>query len=117
MSAWRASEGVRQSKLQRALKAAAEVPLEMINEAVALIDDIIELSSVGNPNLVTDTGIAALLLEATIRSSRLNVLINLKSIEDTTFVKNANAALEDASRQLAKLEKVRVNIDSGLTAG
>ena len=117
MTAWRAPDGERQSRLQPALKAAAEVPLEMIAEAVALIDDLGQLSSIGNQNLVTDTGIAALLLEATIRSSRLNVLINLKSIDDVNFVNDANAALEDASRQLPKLEKIRVDIDSGLTAG
>ena len=89
----------------------------MIDEAVGLIDDLVELSSVGNPNLITDTGIAALLLEATIRSSRLNVLINLQTIDDTKFVSSTNAALEDASRHLAILEKVRVDIESGLAAG
>ena len=117
MSAWRAPEAERQSRLQPALKGAAEVPLAMIDEAVGLIDDLVELSSVGNPNLITDTGIAALLLEATIRSSRLNVLINLQTIDDTKFVSSTNAALEDASRHLAILEKVRVDIESGLAAG
>jgi len=116
MTAYRHPAGKRKQPLQQALRVAASVPLAMIDEAIALIGDVTELAGIGNPNLITDVGIAAILLGATIRSSRLNVLINLKSIDDDEFVSAANQRLESANAGLAGLEQANTDILSRLKA-
>jgi formiminotetrahydrofolate cyclodeaminase len=49
----------------------------------------LELSEVvaqrGNPFLASDAGVAALLSEATLRASAINVRVNLAAIEDAAF--------------------------------
>jgi formiminotetrahydrofolate cyclodeaminase len=116
MTAYRLPAGKRKKPLQQALKVAAAVPLTMIDETTALIGDVAELAGIGNPNLITDVGIAAILLDATIRSSRLNVLINLKSIDDDEFVSTANRRLDAANAGLAGLEQANTDILSRLKA-
>jgi len=116
MAAYRLPAGKRKKPLQEALKVAAGVPLTMIDEVTALIGDVVELAGIGNPNLITDVGIAAILFDATIRSSRLNVLVNLKSIDDDEFVSTADRRLEAADAGLAGLEKANTDILSRLKA-
>jgi formiminotetrahydrofolate cyclodeaminase len=116
MAAYKMPPAERNTGLQAALKAAAEVPLEMIDEAIGLIDSIAELAEIGNANLVTDTGIASLLVEATIRSARLNVLVNLKSIDDASFVRSTQHRLSAALDLMPKLASISAAIDDALTA-
>ena len=115
MAAWRSPAQGRDERLQPALQAAAEVPLEMIDLAVSLIDCVRELAEIGNANLVTDTGIASLLIEATVRSARLNVLVNIKSIKNPDFVARARDRLADALGRLPELTQVNSDIDTQLT--
>lgn len=114
MAAFRLPPGERARHLQPALEEAAQVPLEMIGAATALIDSVETLTTIGNPNLITDTGIAALLIEAAIRSCRLNVLVNLKSIDDQQFVAQANVALSAALTRLPALTAIVAGIDATL---
>lgn len=65
-----------------ALLGAAEVPLETARACVR----VLELASVagtrGNPNAVSDAGVAALLAEAACRGAIYNVRINIAALED-----------------------------------
>lgn len=116
MAAWRLRGAQREAALQPALEEAALVPLEMIDAAAGLIDDVEALAAIGNTNLVTDTGIAALLIEACIRSCRLNLLINLASITDETFIAQANARLSEALARLPSLTACNTAIDKTIAA-
>jgi formiminotetrahydrofolate cyclodeaminase len=78
MAAYRKPTSERDEHLGPALTEAAQVPLATIDECTRLIEPLERLAEIGNQNLVTDIGIAALLLEGAIRSSRLNVLIKLR---------------------------------------
>jgi methenyltetrahydrofolate cyclohydrolase len=76
----------RSAAIQDANKAAAMVPihlLELCAEAAELIKIIAEK---GNRNALTDVGVAALMLGAACEGAVLNIRINLKGIADLSFV-------------------------------
>ena len=100
--------------LQDALKHAAHAPLQTATLASGLAQDIQRLSEIGNKNLITDVGIAALLIPATVQAARMNVLINLSSMQDEQFIKNALAALESATSQASPLTKLADSICTSL---
>lgn len=100
--------------LQDALKHAAQAPLQSATLASSLAQDIQRLSEIGNKNLITDVGIAALLIPATVQAARMNVLINLSSMQDEQFIKNALAALESATSQASPLTKLADSICTSL---
>ena len=100
--------------LQDALKHAAQAPLQTATLASGLAQDIQRLSEIGNKNLITDVGIAALLIPATVQAARMNVLINLSSMQDEQFIKNALAALESATSQASPLTKLADSICTSL---
>jgi methenyltetrahydrofolate cyclohydrolase len=86
----------RATAVQTALKAAAVVPLEMLELAVSLLPHAERLAAIGNPNLITDVGVAVRLLEAAAHSARLNVLINTRALRDPEFVANGDRRVEAA---------------------
>ena len=100
--------------LQDALKHAAQAPLQTATLASSLAQDIQRLSEIGNKNLITDVGIAALLIPATVQAAKMNVLINLSSMQDEQFIKNALAALESATSQASPLTKLADSICTSL---
>lgn len=106
MDAYRLPKNERRGPLEGALRAAASAPLAMIEEAIALIPVTAELAAIGNPNLATDVGIAAALIDTTVRSARLNVLVNLADIRDPAFAARAHECLERALSRLDELEAV-----------
>lgn len=99
MAAYKQPRDKRDASLQPALREAADVPLAMIDASVALAPSIPALIRSGNPNLVTDVAIAALLLESTIHAARINVLINLASMQDAGYIADAKRRLEGAVDQ------------------
>ena len=84
----------RMDVLQDALKAAAVVPLQIgsaCREVMALAQ---EAAAKGNPNVLSDAGVAMLVAESALRSAALNVFINLKWIRDEAFVAKHRAQVE-----------------------
>ncbi|MGK0343141.1 MAG: formiminotetrahydrofolate cyclodeaminase [Candidatus Azotimanducaceae bacterium] len=96
--------------IQPRLQSAAAPPLACLQLCSQLIESLLVIERYGNPNLITDTGIAALLLRDTIISSELNVLINLRSIEDELFKQSARATVEAAKQHIALLDKMAADI-------
>ena len=79
-------KAARTAAIQQAYKDAAMVPFE-IGELANQIFDLAELASrKGNQNLITDGIIAAINARAAVKSSFLNVRINLSGIKDESFV-------------------------------
>lgn len=75
----------RQGAIQDALKAAAATPfktLEVSAAAMPLVQTVIEN---GNPNCITDAGVAAELINTAVRGAAYNVCINLMDIRDQAF--------------------------------
>src|SRR5215217_6629666 len=76
----------RKAAIQRATRAATEVPLQTAQAAAALLPLCIPLARHGSRNAVSDVGVAAQLIRAAVPSALLNVDINLPVLEDTLFV-------------------------------
>jgi formiminotetrahydrofolate cyclodeaminase len=93
----------------------ATPPLDCLKLAHSLVASVQVLHQHGNPNLVTDTAIAALLLKDTILSSELNILINLRSIKNDDFKQAANQLIHDAKSTLPVLEDIASSIAKQLS--
>jgi formiminotetrahydrofolate cyclodeaminase len=75
----------RTQKLQAALKGAAEVPLRVAEAAAGVARLSLPAAESGNPNAVSDAGVAVALAEAAAQAAALNVKINLAWIEDAAY--------------------------------
>jgi len=85
---------VRAAAIQAALKEATAVPMAVAEACVKVLDLCTPVAEKGNVRAVSDAGIAALMAEAGLRSAALNVLINLRAIEDQEFVEREEAKLD-----------------------
>jgi formiminotetrahydrofolate cyclodeaminase len=77
---------IRTRNIQRCSVLAMEVPLEVAKKTLELFDHLEFAAEYGNPNVVSDTGVGAIVSMAAIEASVLNVKINLKFIEDAELV-------------------------------
>jgi len=116
MSAFKLKKGDdnRKRTIQLALIEAAEAPRSMMLLANSLKADACVLAENGNPNLITDTAMVAVLLIATINSAEFNVLINLKSIKDKDYTVKVNRDIENCRQNLADLKEIANDIRSSL---
>ena len=106
----------REQNIQSSLLQAAEAPRATMALANSLIDDVLTLSQRGNKNLVTDTGMAAILIEATIRSAEFNILVNLKGISDESYVTDVTAEIMACTSRLKYLQQVANGVRQSLQA-
>lgn len=106
----------REQNIQSSLLQAAEAPRATMALANSLIDDVLTLSQRGNKNLVTDTGMAAILIEATIRSAEFNILVNLKGISDESYVTDVTAEIMTCTSRLKYLQQVANGVRQSLQA-
>lgn len=95
-------KAARDAAMQEALQGGMAVPLDVMRACVEALVCLPRLAEVGNKNLITDTGVAAILLDAACRAARLNVAINLKWMKDAALVEatrnEVDSLLERADR-------------------
>ncbi len=75
-------QATRSAQIQEALHGAAEAPLRIAEQARQALDLCRTLAEIGNINVISDVGVAAIAAHAALESAELNVLINLKAIKD-----------------------------------
>jgi len=80
--------------IQAALKEAVDVPFNICKLSVELLKVCPNLAEAGNPNLVSDVGVGALLLEGAFDSAALNVRINLRQLKDEKFCMDTEGIIE-----------------------
>jgi formiminotetrahydrofolate cyclodeaminase len=88
-------KSARRDAMQKALKRATEVPLQVAGACVEVIALCQPAAEKGNKNAVSDAGVAILMAEAGLRSAALNVLINLGWIDDQSFTAQKQRELDD----------------------
>lgn len=86
---------LRRQKIDDSLKIATLTPLKSMKLAKELIPFLDILMKQGNKNAISDIGVAILNLYSGTLSSYLNVMINLKSIKDKTFVESVKSEAND----------------------
>jgi formiminotetrahydrofolate cyclodeaminase len=81
----------RPAAIQDALKHSASVPMKVLAHAATIARLLGSLAANGNPNLISDVGVAAVFADAAAAAAHLNVDVNLALIDDADFVDHASA--------------------------
>jgi formiminotetrahydrofolate cyclodeaminase len=81
-----AQKTLRTAAIREATKEATMVPLEVMKHCIDAMALAGIVAAKGNVNSVSDAGVSALMLHAACESAALNVLINLKGLNDNEFV-------------------------------
>jgi len=105
----RLSEGIKAAsgdseKTEALYKAAALPPFEVCKIAAACLKMCKTLVECGNKNLITDTAIAAILLEGSFLSAKFNVYLNLESVEDMDHIGEIHKILSPLEEELPELK-------------
>lgn len=106
----------RQSAIDTALLGAAEVPLETARACCEVARLAAVCAEKGNQNAVTDAGVASLLAESGARGASYNVLVNLKSLSESS---HGHRMLDELRRVMSETEDatrtVRARVDAAVT--
>lgn len=86
-------KAIRRQSIEEATKQAALVPLETLRKLAELVDLVAEVVDKGNPNGLTDAGVAAQLIRAAATGAAYNVRINVSGMAEKDFA----SRLEDVS--------------------
>lgn len=84
-------QAARKAAIQQALRAATEVPLEVMRLAAAAIDHARTIAANGHRAAASDVGVAIALVGAGLRGAALNVDINAGSVSDQAYVDSVRA--------------------------
>ena len=87
-------KAARRAAIQDALKIAMGTPTNVFRACAEVLGTLDELADLGNPNLISDVGVAAALVLGALDGAQLNVEINLASLKDEALVASTRAALE-----------------------
>lgn len=88
-------KNARAALMDKALKAAADVPMRVAEACGAVMALCPETAAKGNVNAVSDVGVGILMAESGLRSAALNVLINLGLIKDEQYVRESQQKLDN----------------------
>ena len=96
-----AERRARDQALQAAYRHAAEVPLETARLSLSVLELARVAALEGRVDAASDAGASALLARAAVHGAALNVLINLQTLDDETFVRACRDEV-DRLRALAR---------------
>jgi methenyltetrahydrofolate cyclohydrolase len=93
----------RSTAIQEVLKDATNVPMQCVHACAEVIRLSKIAANLGNPSAVSDAGAAVMAAYGGLKSSALNVYINLGSIKDISFSETKLAELELATENIEQL--------------
>jgi len=102
--------------IESATKNAINIPFKVMQLSYESIKVIEKMVDIGNPNSVSDVGVAMVAARSAVMGAYLNVKINAKDLNDKSFIndilKKAKEIVNDTSKREEKiLEKVNEKID------
>ena len=98
-------KAARSKAISDAAKNAAAVPLEIGRVSLSVLRIAARLVVIGNPNVVTDGAVSAILARAALRSAAYNVRINLPLAKDGLFSEAVACELAAMDSEAAALER------------
>lgn len=108
----------RSAAVQAATRRAMEVPLRVMEVALASMEEIEAMARIGNPASVSDAAVAALCARSAVLGADLNVRINAASISDRVFAKEALQSSQQAiNRAVEQESRILAHVASQLSAG
>jgi len=101
---------IRNKEIQKATKNAINVPFEIMKTSFDSIEVIMKMAEEGNPNSISDAGVAMHCARAAIMGAFLNVKINCKDLADKKYVqkmlKSANNIIDKTDILEHKILKI-----------
>jgi glutamate formiminotransferase/formiminotetrahydrofolate cyclodeaminase len=101
---------IRKNAVQEATLDAIEIPLKVMRASMETMEVIKRMAETGNPNSVSDAGVAALCARSAVLGAGLNVKINCKGYEDEKYVAGCLKEYEDLKNKAIELEKLILDI-------
>ena len=101
---------LRNKEIQNATKNAINVPFEIMKTSFKSIEVIMMMAEEGNPNSISDAGVAMYCARAAIMGAFLNVKINCKDLDDKKYVKKILSSCKKLIDQTDVLEKNVIDI-------
>ena len=98
-------QSAKNQAIEIANKYAIEIPLETAKKCLRVIELADTLVEKGNPNSVSDAGVAAEVALAGVSGACMNVLINLTSVEDETYCDDMRNKVEDIMEKAESMQK------------
>jgi formiminotetrahydrofolate cyclodeaminase len=98
-------KAARTAAIQKGLKEAASVPMEIAENAYSIMTLSERVVLAGNSNAVTDGLVSAMMARTAVLSALLNVKINLDSIKDEAFVSALANKVADLEKKALETEK------------
>lgn len=96
-------KSARSREIQASYKAAVEPPMRVCRDAARVLALTGLVAEQGNPNAVSDAGVAALLAASALEGAALNVEINLGSIDDAGYRVGTAETLREVQAEGARL--------------
>jgi glutamate formiminotransferase/formiminotetrahydrofolate cyclodeaminase len=97
-------KALRSEAIQEATKYAAEVPFKTMQLAYESFEVIRAMVDLGNPNSVTDAGVAALCARSAVMGAFLNVKINVSGLKDKEYAADLLARGAEIEREAIRNE-------------
>jgi glutamate formiminotransferase/formiminotetrahydrofolate cyclodeaminase len=98
-------QSAKNQAIEIANKYAIEIPLETAKKCLRVIELADTLVKKGNPNSVSDAGVAAEVALAGVSGACMNVLINLTSVEDETYCDDMRNKVADIMEKAESMQK------------
>jgi methenyltetrahydrofolate cyclohydrolase len=97
-------QAARKAAIQQALRAATDVPLEVMRLSASALEQAKTIAANGHRAAASDVGVATALLRAGVRGAALNIDINAGSVSDQAYgdgVRAESARLSESARGAA----------------
>jgi len=93
----------REEAMERALKLACSVPMDIMRVSVESIKLQARLGEIGSIMALSDVGVGVLCLKTALISGKLNVIINLNGIKDKDFVEKTSKEMDQLADEGIKI--------------
>jgi formiminotetrahydrofolate cyclodeaminase len=95
----------RVKEIQKAYQRATLIPQLVCQQSLQLLEYSETLIMKGNPNAISDAGVAAFLADAACAGGLLNIKINLAALTEQNFAKKLNILMKNWTRKRNQLMK------------
>ncbi len=95
----------RDRAITEATKHAIEIPLRVMETALASMDVIKQMAEIGLPSSASDAGVGALCARAAVNGAHLNVRINTKDLDDAPYVEDVSQRAAEMAARAEALER------------
>lgn len=103
-------KAVRTQAIQDATKYAIEIPFKVMQAAFGSLTVIKAMIEIGNPNSITDAGVAALCARSAVIGAFMNVKINASGYKDKDFTNSVITEGNELERKAVELEKEIIGV-------